>query len=628
MNFSFKNVKAYLLSALIISILFFISYKNIEKNNPEIVPSVSVQIETTIKKDDVFRIFYTSKKEEGFTQSNNIFLNVKGNTSPQILVFQLPPFKKLRIDFSDKNKNQLPIEIQSLKFSDKDTSITIPREQIAKFFRANPWVSISKDYKITPITLDGKYEPSLVLRDGFYEFKERYINLYNYFWYFVLLFTFIFFSIIPVCKVLLKQKRLYTIKQYQWFLFAFSILLFKGIFKIYYADLWAEDGRIFYQQAITLGIKSFFKPYAGYCHTLPRILIYLFSFFHAVFLPFLIIISTYSIYSFVLIQFTKLHYTWIIKNSNLKPFIIILLCFAPGVDNVVGNLANLHWILLAFLGVLSLKELSYKYTLAELVFSFLCIASEGATIILLPVFILRVIIKKTHKRKLSEFVGELIILAFIIIFSIININLKDSQSSTELSSDLLVVWLQNFISHFALAPFFGDSLTFRILTIRYLYLLSILIITGTLIIPVIKNISAYKILVYTLIACISVLPVMIAMARHYNLTTLLYYFDWNENWWRFRYSFILPFFGYIFIGWLISKIQIQSINKFIILYLLLVAFIFNKERLFFEPIGYNQCWIKQAKDITAAKKGEFNKALIIPINPKQWKVTIPPNNKK
>ena len=37
---------------------------------------------------------------------------------------------------------------------------------------------------------------------------------------------------------------------------------------------WAEDGHIFFSEAYNLGLTSFITTYAGYLHTIPRIIAY------------------------------------------------------------------------------------------------------------------------------------------------------------------------------------------------------------------------------------------------------------------------------------------------------------------------------------------------------------------
>lgn len=108
--------------------------------------------------------------------------------------------------------------------------------------------------------------------------------------------------------------------------------------------------------------------------------------------------------------------------------VALLFCMLPGLPEIAGNLTNLHWILLLWLGLLGIKDLPYRYTPLEYLMILLTIFSEGACIIFLPLFVARIIFHlKDHAKALLT--QEQYVISLIILSSAINYFVKVDQSS-------------------------------------------------------------------------------------------------------------------------------------------------------------------------------------------------------
>jgi len=64
-------------------------------------------------------------------------------------------------------------------------------------------------------------------------------------------------------------------KTYLAFFFLVLVVLFMKIGDVNFLDgryLWAEDGNVFVNGALSMGWESIFNPYAGYIHLYPRLI--------------------------------------------------------------------------------------------------------------------------------------------------------------------------------------------------------------------------------------------------------------------------------------------------------------------------------------------------------------------
>ena len=148
-------------------------------------------------------------------------------------------------------------------------------------------------------------------------------------------------------------------------------------------------------------------------------------------------------------------------------------------------------------------------------------------LVLLPVFLLRIILKLTQKKKITFYIGEIIILNLIILFSILNAIIRDQQSSLSLSLIHLEVWYINFSSHLIIAPILGDKLTFQLIHSSSFFIVLSTLITAGLGYFIYTKWNNKNILILSLLGIITLVPVMISMARVANIEVLLHFLDYN-----------------------------------------------------------------------------------------------------
>jgi hypothetical protein len=155
--------------------------------------------------------------------------------------------------------------------------------------------------------------------------------------------------------------------------------------------IWAEDGKIFYTQVLSKGVaRSLLTPYNGYAHVVPRLLALLASAFPLGDAAKALTISASVVTAGVAVLVYRvtgnyLRSTWV--RLALAAFVLLL----PGAQNeVLGNIANLHWYLLfaSFWILLWNPRHGWEVAIGAAVV-FLGAASDPLALLFLPLVVLR-----------------------------------------------------------------------------------------------------------------------------------------------------------------------------------------------------------------------------------------------
>lgn len=82
-------------------------------------------------------------------------------------------------------------------------------------------------------------------------------------------------------------------------------------------------------------------------------------------------------------------YAWLIPSPGARLWVSILFCLTPGLNEMMGNLANLNWVLFFWLTLLSLKDIKVRLSGYEILLASLAILSSGTSALLLPLYMWR-----------------------------------------------------------------------------------------------------------------------------------------------------------------------------------------------------------------------------------------------
>lgn len=153
------------------------------------------------------------------------------------------------------------------------------------------------------------------------------------------------------------------------------------------ANFWAEDGTVFYSQMHSDGIISFFYPYAGYMHLLPRLTVLIAMPFGVINGPLVINFIALILHTLpVLFLFTK---RFDFVGTAYKFFLAVYYILMPNAGETLGNIANIQWhTALMLLMVLSANPPENFMQRLQDMLILICAGLSGPFIIFLVPFIL------------------------------------------------------------------------------------------------------------------------------------------------------------------------------------------------------------------------------------------------
>ncbi len=212
---------------------------------------------------------------------------------------------------------------------------------------------------------------------------------------------------------------------------------------------WAEDGVIFIQQAIEYSFSSLFISYAGYFHTIPR-LVTLFSLqFGLQNTPFIMNFLSLLIATFSISYFFNKKFRFIIKNDYLRFASTFFILLMP-IQEIFLNITNIQWFLAIYL-TLWTSDFIFNYgsvfqsklnirTILQMVFTVLAFLTTPLAFLLVPFLILTVI----RRSKCSQFftfdffILYLVPIISVLLYIIICISV-DASRSAEIPSLINIV---------------------------------------------------------------------------------------------------------------------------------------------------------------------------------------------
>ena len=123
-----------------------------------------VTLNAIVTKDDTFQLYYMEDDSKPYDEKNSIYVDVKGSTSPQDIIFRLPKDELpyfLRLDFGI-NKNQSEITVKNFKIDYFDKTLEFKDGLFFNYFVVNE-DTMKKDTlksSVIPFVLkDGGYDP-------------------------------------------------------------------------------------------------------------------------------------------------------------------------------------------------------------------------------------------------------------------------------------------------------------------------------------------------------------------------------------------------------------------------------------------------------------------------------------
>ncbi|MBQ7221419.1 MAG: hypothetical protein IJS28_10605 [Synergistaceae bacterium] len=145
-------------------------------------------------------------------------------------------------------------------------------------------------------------------------------------------------------QLTLKMERFSATKIFYLCVFLISVLVMfqRKPHVLVYANFWAEDGKIFFEQMYHEGLKSLLYPYAGYLHLVPRLVMF-------ITLPFGII-NAPLISNFMSLVLRALPMVFLFTERfsfmgmACRFFLWIYCLIMPqALEETIGNITNIQW---------------------------------------------------------------------------------------------------------------------------------------------------------------------------------------------------------------------------------------------------------------------------------------------
>ncbi len=396
----------------------------------------------------------------------------------------------------------------------------------------------------------------------------------------------------------------------------FALLCYRGWARFTNPELYAEGAIQFVNGALNFGWSSLLFIYDGYPDTLPRVIANFARIFIPIkYLPVFTVTSCYLIAALVASFICRNCYRWLIPSDMVRICICALFCLLPGLNEMLGNLTNLHYLLFMLYSLLYLKDPKEPFTVWELTLALMIVLSAGLTAVLLPVAFFRFCYSlQIHNnfslgrlaQGLKNNVPELFFLlisSFPLLFKIIMKLLMPGSSERELFSiiftfsDLLTGLANTIIIYIFLHPFAGTvTVNEIILFIPLPALIACAILVFSLLIYFYArdNLLQFFFLASWIFGILAI-PIMIFYLRPEAFSFFLIDQGWNLFKWWMRYNYIYSMAGVILWICLLRPVQIWPLtNMRTILSVVLIAAYISQAQYYFQinKYGEEKMWAK------------------------------------
>ena len=328
-----------------------------------------------------------------------------------------------------------------------------------------------------------------------------------------------------------------------------ALLAGRSCHRIVRPKLWAEDGGVFLPEAYESGFWHFIEPYAGYQHLIPRLIAKIATSLPVTAIPAFLVVCCWLLLAWCLSEPASARFTALRAGSLVRIALCAGLCLAPGLVEVLGNLANLHSIAALWLLLLGARAAGARLRWAELVAVVLCTFSAGEAVLLFPLFAWRVLSSRWRGPGRSD---DLLVTAAIVVATIANAVSHLSQPSDPAagsSGEIAKTALHTIAYGLAIEPLAGSTGAARLWKAApVVYGALAVALLALLAVAALRDKTRQTVALAIGIACLALLPLLTGIVRSPWLA------DGPSEafaWWR--YSFQLAPIGLVAWAVLLSR---------------------------------------------------------------------------
>jgi hypothetical protein len=398
----------------------------------------------------------------------------------------------------------------------------------------------------------------------------------------------------------------------------YGLLAMTGYDRLVTYDLWAEDGTHFLGQYLQEGVSSISNPLAGYYHLLPRLITIIGFHLSITYYPLIISLFCMLITACIFALPVLDRYEYLFGNLWYRLTLCLTLCFLPGLNEILGNLANLHWILFLGIALVSLGDTGRSLTSGDLILVTLGVFSESVTMILLPLFAIRLLWRygSTPRKGIAV---EVYCLTIIVFGSWLNSQVI-STTSVPVHPDPVTainVYTSSLWKLQILQPIFSEVSRSAFQLPNFTgYIIWIGILGLTLYFLLRKHIQGIYIGILLLL-----IPLFLTMISVFRYSI---FFEGNvfpnEMWnWQFRYAFITSSGGELVFFALLALMKEGQIKVLVLLASILFSLQFESYRFLKSSYGSQHRWPEHYQAVRNYYEGTVD-TLSVPIYPDGWMI--------
>lgn len=364
-----------------------------------------------------------------------------------------------------------------------------------------------------------------------------------------------------------------------WLVFSacLGLLIFRGWDRLTHPELFAEGVR-FMGQVLNDGWWTLVAMQDQALHVAPKLVAILAINLAPVDdIPAFTNLACYAATAAVMASLSRPCYRWLIPSDAARVVLSMLLTLAPGLTEILGNLAGLHWSLLLWLGLLTLKNPKHPLTLWELVIAALTLTSSAGAVVYLPIALLRLVLARGRHAVppyrpalgLSRVTGELILFTMLFLtaaFLMSSFFMQEKKVALETLDiygalrglDALLPSLGAlFTTFYFLHPFLGTENTSLFFVAMPFYpLVAVSLVVVSILLCRLWRDGDYRFwLIPTWLGCLMGLAIMLSVVRYWAFYGIFSFPYWD--WWA-RYNFVFACTGLVL--WFIL-LRPQSLHR-------------------------------------------------------------------
>ncbi|MGZ3697158.1 MAG: hypothetical protein ACXWP5_03610 [Bdellovibrionota bacterium] len=247
--------------------------------------------------------------------------------------------------------------------------------------------------------------------------------------------------------------------QLRVFLACLALLILRSWDRLTHAQIWAEDGSRFLPEAYQYGVHSLLIPIGGYFLSVSRLIALIATSGPTTMAAFWVTSLSLLVFGACISFISREEFAHLIPSKSVRISVAIGLCFVSGMTEGFGNLANLHWILVFWLGLLALRPVAAPLSFLTLLLAWLAAGSGGESVVLIPVFGYRLILalkRREPRWRFEAFLGG--ITGFWAVASFF-VRQPGAFHPMPPLVELFRAGVFTFLNHFILHPVLGDQIT-------------------------------------------------------------------------------------------------------------------------------------------------------------------------